>query len=392
MKLIITKKGLADAAHTLLILLILLSPFIRVVLGLFPYLIAFGVMIITIMALFHNSYHFGNKVIITSVLIGAMFSLVILTEPANASALFYAAISLVSLLLAYWVIQQNIRKISLLALTALALFYIFFLFSMFKHGYGPDDVNNYFSESSRNIVSATVLFYQILYSSSYFRSNNKLPLITPVFTVLICVIAYGRTGIALSVALLIFTYLYEFWKSKIIYKIPILVVSVGLILFLVQNILLVDNFVHTKTNFALGIDTPRIVMIQQYVENLTLTEILIGRDLASVPIIHIYSDNPHNSFIYSHSQFGILYIILLAWIFFSILWYCMQYKSAIIYSALLFLFIVRLSLDTLSFFGVFDILFYCVLMMIYFRPSQSKAKNEELKIKDITHRNSYQNH
>jgi hypothetical protein len=348
------------------ILLVFLSPVIRFATGFFPYLLAFVLMVGWGVILLLRNYYLGYKALIPIMLLLSMTLFVVMTDPSNLEALFYSFVSLISFMTAFWLAKQDIIKVSKISLIALLLFYMFFIYSMIKHGSTSSDVNNYFIESSRNAVSATALFLQILHSTAYYRANKRLPKITPAITFLIAILAYGRSGVALSAGLVVFTFAVTFLKTKPIYKLAFSFVILIFFLLLSENITLAENIIFNKTNFSSGLESPRTLMVQQYWESMDLISFLVGSDLSTVPIISQYNNNPHNSIIYGHSQYGIFYIILMSWFFFVVCWYGIFYKKTAIYITLISIYLVRIFLDSLSLPGVFDFIFYYIFFVLCF--------------------------
>lgn len=364
----IKKSALRDIFVSLFIILVFVSPLIRLALGFKPYLLVFGIISCFSLALFLRNYYKGYLTYTVVLLLSIMSVFAAFNGSGNQEAFFYSTVSLVNLLLANWLVRQDATRVTALSFIALNIFYLFFIYSGIKHGFMPADVNNYFLESSRNVVSTVALLFQVLYSASYYKDKNTLPKITPLITLLIAFFAYGRSGIALSAVLVVFTFLFIFWRSKFTYKLLAFSLISILFSFIYQYLTTIELLVLTETNFNSGLDTPRTLMVQEYIRSLNLGSIIMGTDLSTVPIINQYGNNPHNSIIYGHSQYGIFYIFLLLVMVVTVSRYKPFNKRNIVYTFLLLVFFVRILADKLSLPGVFDFIFYYLIYALYLSP------------------------
>lgn len=242
-----------------------------------------------------------------------MFMLIfsIVSTYSDLEATFFASITVINLLFSYWLAKKNKEMVSSVAFVALFSFYLYFVYSGIKLGFQPSEVNFYFVDASRNIVSTVALFFQILYSAAYYRANNVLPKVTPIFTFIVAFMAYGRTGIALSLIFVVVTYAVSFWRSKVLYKFIFLLLTLILSVVAFRYFAVMENFILVETNFNSGFETPCTKMVKDYIASLDFFRIFTGSDLSAIPIIFQHDNNPHNSIIYGHSQYGIFYVLLL---------------------------------------------------------------------------------
>lgn len=366
MRISITTASVTNTVTSLFILLVFISPVIRLAAGFIPFIVVLGVIASFVVVQLFRNYYKGHTTFFLMLLLVLMSVSTALNAHGNLEALFYAVTSLVSLLFAYWLAKQDKEKVVTLSLFVLTFFYLFFIYSGTKHGFQPNDINNYFIESSRNAVSTVALLFQILYSATYYRARNKLPKITPIITLLIAIFSYGRSGIALSALLVMISFASVFWHSKALYKLFFLFLVLALSVLLLQYIEAIKYVIFTETNFSSGLDTPRTQMIREYIARLDLSSIILGKDLSTIAIINQYNNNPHNSVIYGHSQYGVFYIVLLLGLSLIIIRRTLFRKGGIIYAALIFIFFIRILSDKISLPGVFDYIFYYIFYVIYF--------------------------
>ncbi len=373
---IIRKSSIQNFFIALFLLIVFTSPIVRFAVDFYFYLLVISIIATFVFVDFvSKTGRYNSFMYIPLLLLLGMFLYIGISQPYKLNSLYYSAVSMILILVSYWTMKQDYRLVKTMAFVALLIYYQFFIYSGLVQGFMPADVNSYLGESSRNAVSAIALFLQVLYSAAYYRVHQNLPLFTPIFTLIIAIVAFGRSGIGLSAMLVVFTYLLLFLQSNRLSK---LLVFTGLIIvffILVQNLQQISDFLVLYTNFQTGLDSPRYIMNQEYVSKITFESFLIGLDLSTIPIIHSHSDNPHNSVILAHSQFGFLYVLFLMFFALFVGYVVLVYKNTVVYGFLLLLFLTRISIDILALLGVFDFIFYFLVFCIYEAYKKGEARS-----------------
>lgn len=365
MKLTIKKNSLYDFFVGIFLLILFTSPIIRHTMGFHPYLvIAFFISLFTFLYYFRNKGKYNSTMYIPLIILFGMLFYIIITQSNKINSIFFSIISIICMLSSYWVLKQDKNIVLKISFLSLLIFYIFFVFSGIQYGFDSKSVNTYLLEGSRNMVATIALFLQIFYSANYYRLNKKLPLFTPLLTLCLIIFTFSRSGIILAITLLFFTYLLFILQNSGKRRILFFIICICLFFIILLNIESILEFLILNTNFDQGFDSPRHIINQEYFNKMSLDNFLIGIDLSSIPIIEIYNNNPHNSFIFAHSQFGIIYIIYI--IFFTIVIFYMifKYQNTVVYGFLILLFLVRISLDMISLLGIFDYIFYFLVFCL----------------------------
>lgn len=224
------------------------------------------------------------------------------------------------------------------------------LFLGFKAGFKPEFGNNILSLSSRNIVSGYLLLLIIYYLFLTYILNKKINVFLILLFVFNCFILYGRSGVALSCLLLLYS-LYKRYGSK-------------LILIMVSIILASIGYLYTiflqYTNFSSGLDTPRSEMAIEYMTNLTTHDIFFGRDIEHCCSIILQYRNPHNTFLNGHIEFGIMHTIIISFIALVII---ASRKTELIF--LLLILYLRYAIDVIGLFSFTDIVLYAIFIYSY---------------------------
>ena len=213
----------------------------------------------------------------------------------------------------------------------------------------PDFGNHIFAESSRNYVSAILIVYYIAYAALSFIENKKVSIFATVFLLLSCIILFGRTGIAVSGVLLLYA-IYNNYGAKI---------SILFTIFLTGLSSIIYYYAMEYTNFADGLDTPRTLMIREYISSISESEIIFGRNFFQCcETIVAFGPNPHNSFIQLHSLYGLYGISLSILVFLIVL-----ISKNISLTFLLFLIYFRYFFDVLGLFYFLD--FSIIIIFLY---------------------------
>lgn len=252
--------------------------------------------------------------------------------------LFHIIVYLYSAIAAYWLFKINSKILLKASFFSLIIFYLFFMAAGLYYGFSPYAINDFFPASSKNYVSAIAIFSQIVYSATYYRVYKKLPLWTTLITLVICILTTGRSAIILSFLIFIVSFLFMTYygtkKEKIITSFVLLLLSF-VILF---NINLIIEMLLLYTNFVQGLESPRSLMNQSYMESMNLQYLIFVVDLSSIQIYNEFNLNPHNTFVMEHSRFGIFYLIFI--LIFMI-------YSLYLFVFLLSIFFMRIYFDTL---------------------------------------------
>lgn len=239
--------------------------------------------------------------------------------------------------------------------------YIFFALYVcfFVNQYGfidPELYNDIFASSSRNIVSAYLNLLLISYVISCYRFNVTPSIFLPLFNIFICFFLYGRTGIVLSILLLL-TIFIKFFYSKIN-----LFICIFFAIFVFLGYSIVEFYFLEKTGFVQGAISERSIVFNEYVGSLNdYKNIIFGSNIYNCcSYLASLNFNLHNSFLFAHSRFGLVGILFVVGLFVLI------FKSKnILYITLFLLICFRYFYDQLGFFQIFDVtLFYLLISVL----------------------------
>lgn len=263
---------------------------------------------------------------------------------------------LISVAVAYFLYQnKNTYKGVIFVFWAYFLYILYFIFSF---GFNDMDAyNDIFAGSSRNYVSAILLFISVLLYLSLYQVNKSVSLIYPILTLFATVALAGRSGLALSSILL----LYFLMLSKEFKYLKLILLVIGIFI-VFYNMPLILNFMETKTSFNQGLDSPRYIKNREYMTGIfDNLDFIIGRKIDSCcTTIVFYERNPHNSFVMGHLRYGIIHTIFVLLAFL----YVLVTRNLFLIMMALVLY-VRAFLDTILFFTAFDVVFFYLLFLSY---------------------------
>jgi len=342
------------------------SPLALLTKGHFYYLIVIFIPIaFVVISLFYNKLKIHISFLVLIIVVIGIIIYSLLSNVDNYRGAFYGVLAIFNLLMAHWLVNQPTFLLYKVSLASLLFFYIFFILSGIKYGFSPIDLENFFLNSSRNMVSASVLILQIMYSVIYYRVNKKLPLLTPIITLLICILAYGRSGIFLSSAVLLYS-IYKNYSIVALIKYSSIILIIPIISLNILDIGIESIFsaIVEKTNLSSGLKSSRKDMIYDYIKSMNLESFIFGYDLSKIPSIAFYNNNPHNSYILNHSRYGLLYFIFILYLFFLVLYEWVKEPGKSVYVILLLILLIRAAIDSMALFGFYDFVYFILFYFI----------------------------
>lgn len=229
--------------------------------------------------------------------------------------------------------------------------------------FGPAEFNSFIGSGSRNVYSSVLIATACGYVLSR-RIRNKPPsLLLFLLLFVVHIPLYGRSGIFFSF-LMFLGVLLSRGKSRgkvILYVSFVFLACLGG--FSCYQLLV--DFLLGKTNFSFGLDSPRLVFIQDYISVIGASSLFIGFDFTTVPSIAAYDGNPHNAFLRLHGYYGVASIVLLLFVIVSILLLLLDREVLLFW--VLFVYLGRAFFDIVYFINLVDFFVMPTIMYIFFR-------------------------
>lgn len=364
--------------NNLVIFLLFILPLISSVLGVFAYLPLVLFLFSYIFIVYYYKRHVYLSAEFYKIFILLFFMLLYALVSQRLNVIFFSFMSILHLFFSYFLIFQDKKKILKISLSVLILFYLFVAYSGFTIGWSHLDMNNYFLNSSRNALVAMGIFYQILYSVNFYRVYGNMPLLSPVLLTALAIIAIGRSGIAISFLIILFSNFIRFYNSKKSLKIFLCIIGVGCTVYFYNYLKDLLEILVGATKFSRGFETERIDLFLSYLNIVDFEMFLIGVNLQDTIPFCYFGGNPHNSFILGHSFYGLFYILFIVFFLFASTSSVLIYKYTIVYYFLFLVFLLRLNFDILGLPGVYDFIFYYVFLLLTIK--KAKKPRDIIKI------------
>lgn len=273
-------------------------------------------------------------------------------------SLFLSINMMLSYIIAYWLLRRSLDDVYLGVVGAYYIYLFYLFFCILYYGSSHEDFNDFLYESSRNAVSGiAIILYSTILSIRSFQMI-KIGYAPVIFLLIISFMAFGRAGIVFSVFLFFLTWIYNnpmFSIRSFLFSFVLLVLF-GVFYEDIVGLLL------NKTNFSMLFDSPRLLMNLEYLSRLDSMGFLMGVDLSTIPVIYDHGGNPHNSFIYLHSIFGVS-IVSIFLIFISAVFFVFS-KHRSIASFCLAVMLLRAFFDISFLGGSLDLLFFIVFILL----------------------------
>lgn len=236
------------------------------------------------------------------------------------------------------------------------------------------------SKGANTVAAASLLAAAMIYAFRW-SIDKTIPLWPGMFNLMICLGTQSRGGIATAITLMVFI----FWfQPRLGVRTKTFIIGAIVSIFMVAILMwsdmppLAKGYLIRFHTRGLMLDT-RAVILKNYLDQLSLSEIFLGMDLQKEHLIRAYQLNPHNSYIDLHSTTGILG---LACVGFMLVYSAVRALLGDFPSSLLLLLFVRSYVDTLFSFSYFDFIYFLLFATALNRgekcPSLATTASAEL--------------
>lgn len=221
-----------------------------------------------------------------------------------------------------------------------------------------------FVSSSRNAVSATIIFYMCLYYLLKHMQTNKIPFLPAVLSFIVCIWGQGRSGVIVSlyfIAIIAFYLCFLYSKHKVRNMLFMTVAIYAGYRFLIN--IFSSQYQAVLTRFEeRGLNSLRSDIYAEYISGTveSLSNFLFGTPYSSGHWLNIYQ-NPHNSWLYLHSNFGIAGFIIINILLLYFVYQRMKYKEIFVLMIFSTLFL-RSMFDLVAFPGMFDAIYWLFIL------------------------------
>lgn len=222
-------------------------------------------------------------------------------------------------------------------------------------------INAIFPGTSKNIIGwfaiGISVFYYILEYERKTLANNRFDLFPAVITCFICLVSLSRSNIICSILLLIGVLWFNYRVFTLIKKalfLIFLIIALGFLYYYFWNLLELGLQRFEERGLE---SSERSLFLESYISKIDVYTFFLGVDSNQYPFTLI-NGNFHNSFLLGHSNFGVLFLLLLIFIL------CLLIKKIFSSTVLVILtlsLLIRSYTDTIMFIGDFDFIIFFVL-------------------------------
>jgi len=252
------------------------------------------------------------------------------------------------------------------------LYLSYLIFCFVLKGVGPLSADDYLAIGSRNMVSAVLIYLQIIYSIIFFYRFSSVPVLTPIITFIVCLFLFGRSGILISGIWLAVSIFYRVSEKK--YSVSAFLILAFFVIFAISDV--PDTAFHyliLETKFRHGFESNRMEMWVEYFLSIDILSFFVGQSYDLSPSIEIYGGgSPHSSFINGHHFMGFPYLVLIALMFFRSVFFAF-FNGFFVFIGF-FLLVFRAGFDVIAMPGLFSV-FVFLAYFLCFSSVSCKCKN-----------------
>lgn len=289
-----------------------------------------------------------------------IFTIGIIRQDTN--SINYLLSNIFNILIAIFILKNRISpNVPLLFLIIFSIYII----TCFTIGI---DMNEVFSETSRNSISWIALSSSSLYYLLNHINYNKDGSIIPAFLCLfLSILAQGRSGIIISLFLFISIMITtDFSGSRNKFLVKTFYVTIIIIITTASSFYFSD-FIYHQLNY---LNEKQLSMVSRnaiwtyYFDNLSFLNLLLGLNLKSDPFFQLMNYNLHNSYLMAHARYGFVAFPLIAFIWWACISSFLNKETRVLAISLLCL-LVRIFSDSLAFVGDFDFVLFLYPICIF---------------------------
>ena len=248
---------------------------------------------------------------------------------------------------------------------ALFIGYVFLLALVIIWRGGADNLGG---SSSRNTISTSILLFFSIHMIISYKQRKSIPLSYPVLAVLGCLLGIGRSGVIMSVLIILFFVRYSYVDGKAKkrnIKLFLGVILGMVLLFVVIQVFFPELLGNVVFNFQWRkLESRRTLMWRDYLNKIAHNplDLLLGASISGTYELDFYHDNLHNSFFMLHAKYGLGGLIIVSVMLFRS--FVKMIKKGNVYLLTPFaLILFRMNFDYTNFNGILDVvlLYYLVL-------------------------------
>ena len=239
--------------------------------------------------------------------------------------------------------------------------------------------------SSTNGIPSYLIVVQVGLSLAHYLVHRRLPVVSPLFTATVAFFGSGRGSLVVAALLLAGTLLLNLlpagevggrrWRRY--YSIAVLLVLIAVAAYGEE----IYELISTYTKLSAGLlDTNRLEIWEQYRDKIDAFHFLFGADYRGTIIETEYNNNPHISYIRTHSFFG-LPITALAMVSPLIILLGMKklFSARLVFLYFIGLAALRAYSEPIFFPTILDFFYFTYFLIFFNHAPEQKARRERIR-------------
>lgn len=274
------------------------------------------------------------------------------------------------------ILTKNLRVFVKASGISIYFYQIFTIAYSFIHGLEQFPVvvpfENLIPGSSANGITSYLILLQVNYSICYYLYKNKIDLISPLFTLGVALLGFGRGSILAAMLIVVVSLFFWIFKKKgmrIFGYLTLIFLFIFFIFLKYQT--QIAEFLVANTKLSAGlVDDSRAQILRDYIQKINFLTFFVGTDYSNTSIVNLYGGNPHNSFIRAHHIFGLPYLLFVVFIPALVIFKRELLLDILFFGALFLVLYFRIFSEPIIFPTIFDF-FYWTPLIIILRLSNS---------------------
>lgn len=232
--------------------------------------------------------------------------------------------------------------------------------------------------SSSNGVTSYLILVQVNYCIIRYLLHRRPALITPVLTLFVCYVGFGRASLLSALGLILVNIIAASNNRNRLWVVVILAVIIPVTYFQYEEDI---QFVIDTTKLGAGLyDAHRERQFEDYKAGINAATLIVGATFDGTSIAMDYNGNPHNSYIRGHHIFGLIYLISIIFFPFLLLSSRILSMQLIYPMILLLILLMRAITETILFPTMLDLFYFAVCFSMYRSlPTGNRRKSIQIK-------------
>ncbi|MDI1304839.1 MAG: hypothetical protein PSX42_08370 [bacterium] len=240
----------------------------------------------------------------------------------------------------------------------------------------PEPFGEVIPGSSTNGIPSYLIILQIALSLAVFLEKKKLPINSPIFTLMVAIFGLGRGSIVVASIILASSIAINFSLKKMaievrfgIMLLVIIIISIFFIFYFDYGIVFYDLVGQTKFSEGL-LDPYRVEIFNEYLSKLNYFSGFFGSDYSGTVIATRYDGNPHISYVRTHAYYGFFALLFVIFSPLLILLSNKKFLYKFVFLSFILFALIRALSEPLLFPTLLDF-FYFSYFFMFFRYAPS---------------------